>query len=220
MNYRYLDIENWNRKEHFHHFKNFEEPFFGVTVHIDVTYLYQHAKEKGYSFFICYLYAALKAANGIEAFKYRIKDENEILIYDVVNASPTINRPDGTFGFSYINFHEDFKLFYREAEAEIERIRNEVSLIPAKEGSNTIFFSALPWLKFTSLSHARKITKYDAIPRISFGKVFYEGDMLLMPTSIHVNHALMDGSHVGLFVEHFQENINSNLLQTQKSNEL
>lgn len=32
-----LNIANWNRKDHYHFFKDFEEPFFGITVNIDCT---------------------------------------------------------------------------------------------------------------------------------------------------------------------------------------
>jgi len=35
-----LDISSWNRKDHFAFFKQFEEPFFGVTVPIDCTTAY------------------------------------------------------------------------------------------------------------------------------------------------------------------------------------
>ena len=29
-----IDIATWNRKEHFEHFSAFDDPFFGVTVHV------------------------------------------------------------------------------------------------------------------------------------------------------------------------------------------
>jgi len=58
-----LDIEKWKRKEHFHFFRKFEEPFFGVTVKIDCTKAYDYAKQSGKSFFLYYLYQSLKAAN-------------------------------------------------------------------------------------------------------------------------------------------------------------
>ena len=106
-----IDLDNWNRKEHFLFFSKFEEPFFGVTVKVDCTTAYQKAKEKGVSFFLYYLYRALKTANEIENFRYRII-ENQPYDFATVNASPTINRPDGTFGFAYMDYFEDEKQFY------------------------------------------------------------------------------------------------------------
>lgn len=35
-----LDIENWNRKEHFNFFKQFTDAYFATTVEIDVTKIY------------------------------------------------------------------------------------------------------------------------------------------------------------------------------------
>ena len=51
-----LDIDNWKRKDHFHFFRQFEEPFFGVTVNVDCTNAYNTAKSNGISFFLYYLY--------------------------------------------------------------------------------------------------------------------------------------------------------------------
>ncbi len=106
-----LDIDNWNRKEHFLFFSKFEEPFFGVTVKVDCTTAYLNAKEKGISFFLYYLFRALKAANEVENFRYRII-ENKPYEFPTVNASPTINRPDGTFGFARGFLHALFMGFY------------------------------------------------------------------------------------------------------------
>ena len=55
-----IDVEQWNRKEQFLFFYRFEEPFFGVTVNIDCTQAYKIAKQKGNSFFLYYLFRALK----------------------------------------------------------------------------------------------------------------------------------------------------------------
>jgi chloramphenicol O-acetyltransferase type A len=199
-----LDIENWERKEHFRFFRKFEEPFFGVTVEIDCTTAYAFCKNEDKSFFLYYLYKSLVAANRIEAFRYRINRE-QVYVYDIVNASPTINRENGTFGFAYMEFKEGFKDFEDLAKKEIERVRNSTELLPAVSGENVIHYSVLPWLFFTSLSHARSFSFPDSCPKITFGKIKERHKHYFMPVSIHVHHALMDGYHVGRFVEEFQE---------------
>src|SRR5210317_1546485 len=70
-----LDIETWARKEHFNFFKNFEEPFFGVTVEVDCTEAYAHCRKNNISFFMYYLYLSLKASNEMACFHYRINGE-------------------------------------------------------------------------------------------------------------------------------------------------
>ncbi|RED24800.1 chloramphenicol O-acetyltransferase type A [Flavobacterium cutihirudinis] len=205
-----LDLENWNRKEHFAHFKQMEEPFFGATVEIDCTKAYQKAKELKVSFFIYYLHKTLVAVNSIENFKYRIADD-QIYINDRVDASATIGREDGTFGFSLIEYNPDFKTFEKTALAEIERIQNTTGIFTRSfDDDNVIHFSAIPWLNFTSLSHARSYTFPDSCPKISFGKMMTsETGKRTIAMSVHVHHGLMDGLHVGQFVDTFQEAMNS-----------
>lgn len=201
---RKLDIDQWARRDHFNFFRQFEEPFFGVCVNIDCTAAYQKAKESSTSFFLYYLYQSLAAANAIEPFRYRIKND-EVWVYDRVNASPTINRPDGTFGFSYMDYYESLEEFIDHAQREIARVQGSTGLIPAISGENVIHYSSIPWINFTQLSHARSFSFKDSCPKISFGKMTEENGRRTMPVSIHVHHALMDGFHVGQYVELFQE---------------
>lgn len=203
-----IDIATWIRKDHFEFFSQFEEPFFGVTVTIDCTSGYHYAKKHDLPFFLYYLYQALKAANAIENFRYRIIDK-KVYLFDYINASPTVHRPDGTFGFSYIDYYEDEALFYSHAKQEIEKVKHSKGLIPAVSGENVIHFSAVPWIKFTSVSHARSFTFPDSCPKISFGKMTEENGKKVMPVGIHVHHALVDGYHVGLFIAKFQELMNT-----------
>ncbi|MEZ2444856.1 CatA-like O-acetyltransferase [Chitinophaga sp. RCC_12] len=198
-----LDLDTWARKEHFNFFRQFEEPFFGITTDIDCTAAFNNAKASGDSFFLSYLHKSLAAANEVTPFRYRIAGD-EVWVYDQVHASPTINRPDGTFGFAYMNFYEDAAAFEASSKAEIERVRQSTGLIPAVSGENVIHYSSLPWINFTAVSHARSFSFKDSCPKITFGKVKEAGDRKMMPVSVHVHHALMDGFHVAQFLEGFQ----------------
>lgn len=204
---REINIGTWKRKDHFEFFSRFEEPFYGVTVKIDCTAAHQYAKENQQSFFLTYLYLALKAANQIEEFRYRIVAD-KVFIYDQVNVASTVDRPDGTFGFSYVNYQQDQALFTADAIQVMERVRQGSGLKMADPDDHVIHFSALPWIDFTSLSHARSFSVSDSSPKISFGKYTDENGVKTMPVSIHVNHALVDGYHVGQFVAGFQKLMN------------
>ena len=205
-----LNIEEWPRKDHFNFFKEFEEPFFGICALVDCSTAFKYSKDNNISFFLFYLYCSLRAANEITPFRYRI-NENNIFVYDQVNASPTINRPDGSFGFSYMDYEPDFNQFIEKAKLEIERIQNSKGLIPAVSGENVIHYSSIPWINFTSLSHARAFRFKDSSPKISFGKMTEENNRKKMPVSVHVHHALMDGYDVGRHFELFETLMNSDL---------
>lgn len=200
-----LDLDSWNRKEHFLFFKQMQEPFFGVTINIDCTKAYTASKALGTSFFIYYLHKTLMAVNAFESFRYRIENTH-IYKHERIDASATISRADGTFGFSLIAYHPDYSIFEQTAKTEIERIQNTTGLFTREfKEDNVIHFSAIPWLNFTSLSHARSMTYPDSCPKISFGKVIVseEGNRI-MPMSIHVHHGLMDAMHVGQMTDYFQ----------------
>lgn len=186
-----------------------QEPFFGATINIDCTKAYTTSKKLETSFFIYYLHKTLMAVNAFESFRYRI-DNTHIYIYDRIDGSATIGRADGTFGFSLIEFHPDYKIFEQIALTEIERIQNTTGLFTREFiDDNVIHFSAIPWLNFTSLSHARNMTYPDSCPKISFGKMMVSDQgTRTMSMSIHVHHGLMDAMHVGQMADYFQEIMN------------
>ena len=202
-----LDLNSWNRKEHFLFFKQMEEPFYGITTTIDCTQAYANAKELGVSFFSYYLHKTLSAVNAIENFRYRII-EDEVYIFDQIDASATVLREDKTFGFSYMAYAENPIDFAQIVQTEIERIQNTDGIFTREYPENLIHFSALPWINFTSLSHARSFSWPDSCPKISYGKLLDENGKKTMPISIHVHHGLVDGYHVGLFLDRLQQLMN------------
>ena len=202
-----LNIYTWNRKEHYLFFKQMEDSFFGITTTIDCSKAYLKAKEIGVSFFTYYLHKTLVAVNQIESFRYRII-EDEVYIFNQIDASATIMRQDNTFGFSLIEFSEDLNIFSENVIKETERVRLTTGLFTRDFGENLIHFSTIPWVNFTSLSHARSFTFPDSCPKISFGKIIDENNKKTFSMSIHVHHGLMDGYHVGQFVNLFQELMN------------
>lgn len=199
-----IDISTWKRREHFEVFKSFDEPLFGITVRLECSSAYKKAKELGYPFSLYYLYLSMKAANEIEEFRYRIEDD-KVYCYDRVGAGPTIFREDETYGCGYMPYNDDISEFMKQATTEVERVKAERGLKFTYAGEDIIHYSTLPWADFTSVNHARILSRGRSIPKITFGKITRDGEKMWMPVDVHVNHALMDGFHVGKFIERFQE---------------
>ncbi len=202
-----INIDTWKRRDHFKLFSQFEEPFFGVVVNIDCSKAHVNAKADKKSFFLHYLYRALKAANSIEEFRYRILN-NDIILHEEASVSTTINRPNGTFGFGYFDYNADENIFIANAQKAIAEVQSTEGLKPSQPGASEIHFSAIPWVDFTSLSHARSFTFPDSAPKISFGKLTDKDGIKTMAVSIHIHHGLADGYHVGQFVKQFQKLMN------------
>jgi chloramphenicol O-acetyltransferase type A len=202
-----IDLSNWNRKEHFDFFSTFEEPFFGCTTTIDMTVAYEQAKKLQIPFFVYYLHQTIGAVNLVENFRYRIEG-NDVMLYDEIDASATIMREDKTFGFSFMKFHRDLHEFAKIVAAEIERIQVTPGLFTTNFPENIIHFSAIPWINFTGLTHSRSYTLPDSCPKISWGKLVSENGKKTMALSVMAHHGLVDGYHMGCFIDLLQCNLN------------
>ena len=202
-----LDISCWNRKEHFEFFSTFEEPFFSITCSMDMTIAYKKAKKLQVPFFTYYLHKSILAINKVENFRYRI-EEGKVYIYDEIHASATIMREDKTFGFSFMNYLENLTNFQIMVEAEIQRVQNTSGLFTRDFPQNIIHFSAIPWINFTGLTHSRSFSYPDSCPKISFGKLMTIGNQKTMAMTLAAHHGLVDGYHMGLFVEELQKLLN------------
>lgn len=204
---REIDIANWKRRDHFNFFNSFDEPLFGITVRVECAAAYKKAKEKNYPFSLYYLYLSLQVVHEIDEFRYRIED-GKIYCYDTVGAGPTVFRNDETFGFAFYQYYKDIDEFMKQAQLENERVKAQSGLQFSHAGEDIVHYSTLPWADFTAVNHARKWDAARSVPKITFGKLTREGDKIWLPVDIHVNHALMDGFHVGKFIERFQELLN------------
>jgi chloramphenicol O-acetyltransferase type A len=200
---RKIDLETWERAAVFDFFKGFTEPYHGVCVRVDCTATYRYAKEHGISVFLSLLHRALVAAQQTDNLRTRIVDD-EVWMYEQIHGGSAVGRANGTIGFAHYRYHRNIEAFVKDAAPEVERVRqrNDIERYPEP---NLIRFSTLPWLDFTSLSHARDFTLEDSAPRITFGKITDADGVRTMPVSIHAHHALADGLHVAQFVERFQE---------------
>lgn len=207
---RIIDIDTWNRKEHFNFFKAFDDPFFGVTVNVDFSTTYHQAKDDNSSFFLYSLHKIMQAVNAVDAFRYRIEDD-KLVCYDIIHPAPTVGRDDGTFCFSFFEYQPDTSTFVEEAQQIIEKAKASTGLgLDASPGRNdVIHYSAVPWIQFTDMKHAVSFGNNAAIPKISTGKYFIQEQKIMLPVSITVSHAVMDGLHVSLFLNKLQECIES-----------
>ena len=101
-----VDQSTWKRKTQYDFFRDFAEPFWGLTVDVDCTKAYRYSKAKGYFFYHYYLHCSTAAAILVENFRYRI-DEGQVYLYDSIDLAATVARPDETSGFSFIPYDPD-----------------------------------------------------------------------------------------------------------------
>ena len=202
---RYLDIEAWSRRQQFEFFKSYDNPFFNICTNVDVTPLLSLTRAmRDISFFIAYHFFSIKAANEVEPFRYRLRGDR-ILVHDRIHAGTTLLLADESFTFAYFDYTEDFEGFHARAEAAIQSAKaGGVQLYQRPEQDDLIYHSVIPWATFTSITHARKGGRQESVPKIAFGKYREDGGRMMMPVSVEVHHALMDGLHVGRYFEQLE----------------
>ena len=149
-------------------------------------------------------YFALRVANEIEPFRYRLR-EGQVVVHEIIHGGTTVLLPNGSFVLAYFDYHETFAKFVVEARRAVDEAREAGVFLPRREHDARIHFTTLPWVAFTSFSHARNWGREDSVPKIAFGKFTTENDRTLLPFSVEVHHALMDGLHVGRYLTRLEE---------------
>lgn len=194
-----VNIDRWNRKEHYEYFRTMDYPQFSVCANIDVSRFVAFTKENSLSFYHAMIFAVTAAANQIESFRYRIR-RNEVWLYDRVHPSFThLDKESGLFKYVFAEAGDDLYAFVRQA-GEKAAVQKTMFGEPGEEArDDLLYLTCLPWVSFTSVSHPIALNKDDAIPRISWGKYFPDNGKTLMPLSVQVHHALADGYHVGQY---------------------
>jgi chloramphenicol O-acetyltransferase type A len=153
---------------------------------------------------LVYHYFALRTANEIEPFRYRLR-EGRVIVHDVIHGGTTVLLPNETFTFAYFDYEPNFEKFIGPAENAVREVLSGDGAFRRNPSDDRIHFTTLPWVSFTSFSHARNWGLEDSVPKIAFGKFIETNDRTLLPFSVEVHHALMDGLHVGLYVTRLQE---------------
>lgn len=202
--FKEIDIENWNRKATYEFFRNYEDPFFNMTANLDVTGLYKFCKDKGLSYSMTSLFYSQQTANQIREFKIRLLN-GTLVEFEKIEATQTILQTDESFSFCYFPMADDVLEFNRTGSEAVKKYKMLNTFDVETERLDLIYYSVIPWISFTSFKHATRFDRTQTVPRIVFGRIFDEANKKKMPVSVEVNHAIMDGVHVGKYYNQLQK---------------
>ncbi len=202
----YIDLEKWNRKGHYEFFHRMDYPQFNICMDIDVSNFIKFTKQNGLSFYYSMVFASTTVINQIENFKYRIHDD-KVVIHDKINPSFTYmdkNGQDDLFKLITVELNDDIYKFDKIAKETSENQNDYFGLDKLIGRDDLIYITCIPWISFTHISHTISLNKNDSVPRISWGKYYKRGGKTLLPFSVQANHALIDGFHIGKYVDKLQ----------------
>ncbi len=205
-----VDIECWERRNTYLFFKDFFNPIVAFTADVDCTSAYLQAKKRGESFFLHYLYAILQANNQIEEFRYRIEQKGDeepvVALYDHIDTlTPIRIAENGAFREVRIVYDSDFDTYYHQATQTIAALDPDAPTFNAPHCDNSergiCCISALPDLRFTSVSHTLKSAGgVNQIPLINVGKMVQSNQRYTMPVAVSIHHGLADGKQIADFI--------------------
>ncbi|MCC8187290.1 MAG: chloramphenicol acetyltransferase [Bacteroides sp.] len=203
---KYIDIENWKRREHFAFFYKMDYPQYNICMDLDITTFLAFIKKEGLSFYYSMIYATTSVANECENFKYRIRD-GKVVLHDRIHPSFTEmsdEAADDLFKVVTVDLSGNISEFTEKAKKESKNQELYFDSQKLIGRDDLIYITCIPWISFTHMSHTISLNRDDAVPRISWGKYVRNGDKVLLPFSVQVHHALADGVHVGKYIGKLQ----------------
>lgn len=204
---KFIDVETWKRKKHYHCFKNLDYPHFSICANLAITPFYSFIKKNNLSFFKTFIYLATKTANDIKEFHYRIR-KDLIVEHEIIHPSFTMMTKQEVFNFCTTTYSESFPGFIRDTTTKMTMASIAVNLEDDLGRDDLIYMTSIPWISFTSITHPIHMSPTDSIPRIAWGKYLNENDKIIIPLSVQVHHALADGAHVGQYFTLIQDYLN------------
>ena len=147
----FLDLEHWPRRSAFDFYRTFDIPCFNLCTRIDVSRLRRAVKEAGVgSMSLAYHFIAIRLANDIAPFRYRLEGE-QVRVHQQVHGSTTVLREDDSFGFATLEHQRDFAKFSQQGATAIASARQRgTPFEPNKEETATVHMTTLPWVHFSS----------------------------------------------------------------------
>jgi chloramphenicol O-acetyltransferase type A len=211
----YIDLNNWKRKQHFDFFHRMDYPQFNICMDIDISKFLVFTKNNNLSFYYSMIYATTSVINQIDGFKYRIRDD-KVVMHDKIHPSFTYmsnNENDDLFKLITVDYIDDIYKFEKTAKEAANNQQDYFGLDKLMGRDDLIFITCIPWISFTHISHTISLNKNDSVPRISWGKYYKQGDKTLLPFSVQVNHAFIDGYHIGKYIDKLQKFIDGEKLE-------
>ena len=208
MAFHKIDMDNWERREHYYYYRDFIKTRYNLCGEIDITGLLSQIREKRLHFYLVFLYVVIHTVNEIRELRMCLDEDGALGYWDVCHPSYTIfHKDDLTFSDIWTEYSPDFQTFYERASQDMETFK-DVKGIKAKPDTPPHFcpISCIPWISFTGFGSDTYAESNMLYPVILFGK-YHENEkgQILLPLSIAVNHMVADGYHTCLFFQKIQE---------------
>ena len=141
-------LDTWPRREAYTFFSGLSDPFYSVTVTVDVTALHTYTKRRGLSFYYALVWLCTQSINQTTAFRYAIRNGQPVLLARREPSFTDLHPGAEQFHIVTMPAGDALEDFCRAARAK-SRAQTEF-LSAAAESDALIYFSCLPWVSLTA----------------------------------------------------------------------
>ena len=209
-NYKIIDREKYYRKGVYRHFTEDCKCSVSMTARVDVTELKEYSQRTGSKFYINFLYLLAKVLNSREDYRMvYLWRSDELVCFDKINPTQYIFHEDTeTCTPVYTEYFADYKKFYAQCAADIEQAKQTRTYnLDAENHINWFDASYISWCSYDSLNIELPDGHLYFQPIVNWGRYREEGDKLLIPISVRLNHAIADGYLVAKVFRLLEEEI-------------
>ncbi len=212
-----IDLETWERREHFRLFNAMEYPYFGLSVDLDVTGLLADLKAADLPVYPTLIHAVTGAANEIPEFRTRVRDD-QVILHERVSPSFTVPWRGDLFNFCTVPYEADRDRFIRDCQKAMFRSENaEALILDDSDRDDLIFLTCFPWRAFTGVTHPVNPRGNDYFPRFAWGKIAEREGREFLPFNLQLHHGLADGVHAARFLSRLETLLHVDLRQNDLS---
>lgn len=202
-----INMDTWERKGHFEYYSKISTPHYCVAFNVDITNLLQFTREHRISFYYSLIFLCTQSLNQIDEFLLEIRDNRVFGIERRVPCFTDLKKGAACFHMVCLPCEGDIIEFAKKARGE--SINNPLP-IDALDGPGEpqIIYSCIPWADITMCSNERDyndpMLKDDTAPILVWGKYTEHDGRYKINMTLDVNHRLIDGYSVGLFVQNLE----------------
>lgn len=205
-----IDMQTWPMAQSFYYYTKMAPTTYTINVSIDVTATRKILKDEGYHFFPAYLYLVTRAL--AEQREMCVAQQGDVLGYweHLTPLYPVFHADTKTTSLLWTAYDADFRSFNERYLQDKAQFSSQHGILTAKgtPPANAYVISCIPWFSFNSFSlHNHGIQDY-YFPSLEAGAFTQTADgQTVMPLSITVHHATVEGYHLKLFLERLQQMI-------------
>ena len=194
MEFKVIDLENWERAECFQHFSTVAKSTYSLTAEVDITNLMKYIRKKELRLFPTFTWLVTYALNQQEVFRMGYDENGNLGIWDEIYPDYSVlNEKTKNMDSLCTPYESSFALFYEAMCRDTKAYKEDGKR--TKKYPNFFVASCLPWLKYTSFLPILPVSTHNRYSLYNRQRILSEQSVLL-PERIMSLHIVLHFLHI------------------------